>query len=132
MTDKVLVATYGSLRVGMENEGVNKMAGATYYGQGKTVENIDLYQYGGAYFPSVSLAHSVSGTPVIVDVYETDEAGLTGPYDRLEGYPGFYNRTQIDIAMDSGETVKAWIYHIDREQVNRVEHGDWIKFKQSK
>lgn len=129
MSEKnVLVATYGSLRVGMQNARVNDSAGATYVGKGRTVENFDLFQFRGAYFPSVSLAHHASECPVVVDVFATDRAGLCGPYDRLEGYPSFYNRTQIQVMLDSGEEVTAWIYHIDREQPTRVETGDWCTF----
>lgn len=129
--NRVFVATYGSLRRGMQNERVNERAGGKFFGHGKTVENFDLFRFGGAYFPSVSLEHSDSGKPVVVDVFETDMAGLTGPYDMLEGYDpvnpedGFYNRTQIEIELDSGEVVKAWIYHIDDMQNERVESGDW-------
>lgn len=128
MSDKVLVATYGSLRRGMSNEGVNNRADATYVGKGKTVENFDLFRYNSSYFPSVSLIHSESQMPVVVDVWETTMKGLTGPYDFLEGYPSFYNRSEIDIAMDDGSVVRAWIYHIDTTMSERVEHGDWCVF----
>lgn len=128
MTDKVFVATYGSLRRGMSNEGVNYRAGAEYYGKGKTVENYDLFRYNSAYFPSVSLTHNASQTPVVVDVWETTQAGLEGPYDSLEGYPNFYNRSEVDILMDSGEVLRCWIYHINSPMPNRVESGDWCLF----
>lgn len=128
MSDKVLVATYGSLRRGMSNEGVNTRADATYVGKGKTVEKFDLFRYNGSYFPSVSLAHNESNTQVVVDVWETDLKGLTGPYDFLEGYPSFYNRTEIEVAMDDGTIRNAWIYHIDRVMPERVAHGDWCLF----
>lgn len=127
---KVLVATYGSLRKRMENFVVNKMADAKFVGTGTTCEKYDLFRYGGAYFPSVSLVHSKSDKPVVVDVFETTEDGLNGPYDRLEGYPGFYNRTMVDVCLD-GEVVKAWMYHIDEDQgdENRVTDGDWCTHK---
>lgn len=121
----VFIATYGSLRRNMQNFRVNSHGGGEFVAKGKTVDNYDLYRYGGSYFPSVSLKHSESGVPVIVDVFEAPEDGLTGAYDMLEGYPGFYNRTQIPILLDDGRTVSAWIYHIDDEQRNRVESGDW-------
>lgn len=139
MSEQVLVATYGSLRVGMQNARVNDRAGAKLFGHGKTVENYDLHQFGSAYFPSVSLQHSESKKPVVVDVYATDEAGLTGPYDGLEGcYHGgvhpnnFYNRSLIDVALDDGKVVKAWIYHIDEPQPNRIESGDWMDFNRDR
>ena len=134
MSDKVLVAVYGSLRVGMENARVNERAGGVHIGTGKTVENYDLYQYGGGYFPSVSLVHNESQKPVVVDVFETTVAGLEGPYDCLEGHHGndsnytFYNRDLVDVELN-GEIVKCWIYNIPEVQPNRVESGDWCLFK---
>lgn len=124
----VFVATYGSLRTGMQNDGVNVRAGATSLGNGKTKENYDLYRYAGCYFPSVSLVNSESNLPVVVEVFEAPSASLTGPYDMLEGYPSFYNRTQIPVILDSGEEVIAWIYHIDEAQDERVEDGDWVNY----
>lgn len=122
------VATYGSLRRGMQNFPVNANGGGVFLAKGKTAENFDLYRYGGLYFPSVSLKHNSSEKPVVVDVFEVPLGGLTGPYDRLEGYPGFYDRHEVDINLDDGSTLKAWIYHIDEEQDNRVESGDWCTF----
>lgn len=124
----VFVATYGSLRTGMQNDGVNVRAGATSLGNGKTKENYDLYRYAGCYFPSVSLVNSESNLPVVVEVFEAPSAALMGPYDMLEGYPSFYNRTQIPVILDTGEEVVAWLYHIDEAQEERVEHGDWVVY----
>ena len=126
--NKVLVACYGSLRTGQSNFSVNARAGGVSIGEGWTKENYDLHRYNGAYFPSVSLSHNKSAHPVRVEVFETTKEGLNGPYDRLEGYPSFYNRTEVPITLDSGEEVLAWIYHIDEPLVERVEHGDWVKY----
>lgn len=131
--NKVLVACYGSLRTGQANFHVNERAGAVSIGEGVTKENYNLYRYNASYFPSVSLAHNSHGNPVRVEVFETDEKGLTGPYDTLEGYSSdpsyrFYDRTQIPIILDSGEEVLAWIYHIDVDMPeSAVPHGDWVK-----
>ena len=130
---KTFIATYGSLRRNMENFGVNARGNGQFIGKGLTTDNYDLFQYGRGYFPSVSLKHSESKAQVVVDVFEApdDRTGLKGSYDMLEGYPSFYNRTQIDITMDNGDTLSAWIYHIDEEQPNRVESGDWCTHKYS-
>ena len=131
---KVLVAVYGSLRLGMSNESVNAQAKAEYLYTAQTKDNYDLFEYGGSYFPSVSLEHNESGTPVTVDVFLTTKAGLEGPYDSLEGYDPdpevtFYNRTEIPIMLPTGDIVMAWIYHIDEISGRRVEHGDWVRHK---
>lgn len=120
------IATYGSLRRDMQNFRVNGSGGGKFVGLGKTVDNVNLYRYGGAYFPSVSLAHGSNGTPVVVDVFEAPiKGGLEGPYDTLEGYPHFYNRSEVGIKLESGDTLTAWIYHIDEDQRELVESGDW-------
>uniref|UniRef100_A0AAU6NU80 Gamma-glutamylcyclotransferase AIG2-like domain-containing protein n=1 Tax=Escherichia phage 1-6bf TaxID=3117708 RepID=A0AAU6NU80_9CAUD len=137
MSEVIYVATYGSLRRGQANYLVNDRAGAKSIGEGWTEDNFDLFRYGGSYFPSISLTHSNNNKPVRVEVFATDKAGLEGPYDRLEGYnkhspeDSFYQRTQIAVKMDSGETVIAWIYHIDKEQDVLVESGDWSEYLKS-
>lgn len=121
------IATYGSLRRGMQNFRVNANGNGVYVGTGKSDDNINLYRYGGSYFPSISLKHDSNGTPVVLDVFEAPEGrtGLQGSYDMLEGYPSFYNRTQIPVTLDNGDTLSAWVYHIDEEQSELVESGDW-------
>lgn len=127
--NNVFVAVYGSLRSGMENEGVNHRAGAVSLGEGFTKNKYLLSQYGRAYFPVVSLTEEK--TPLRIEVWKTNESGLTRHYDALEGYPSFYNRTQIPVVLDTGEEINAWIYHIDdkRQHGVEVESGDWRVFK---
>lgn len=131
MSDKVLVAVYGSLRTGMENARVNNRAGATSIGEGFTKNNAGLYRYSAAYFPMVALDDQSAEKPVRVEIFETTQAGLEGPYDMLEGYPTFYNRTQIQVVLDSGEEVTAWIYHIEESgsRGDKVESGDWKQYR---
>lgn len=130
----VLVAAYGSLRRGMGNFRVNERAGGEFVGTGKTNDNIDLFQYCSG-FPSVSLQHSDAGKSVVVDLFRTTQQGLEGAYDMLEGHHGndnphtFYKRTQIQVTLDSGEEVTAWIYHIDEQTGPLVEGGDWCVHK---
>ncbi len=139
----VLMATYGSLRRGMGNIWCNDAAKATFVATGTAVEPCQLYSYGSGSFPSVSLnpAHvQPEMKDLVVDIYSTDEKGLTGPYDGLEGYPTFYNRTEMpfkltqDAVIDgeelkAGTVVTAWIYHIDEVQCNAVNSGDWCTHK---
>lgn len=126
-SEKILVAVYGTLRTGESNHRSMVRANGTSMGLGKTVENYNLYSLGG--FPKVSLTRNDHEVPVVVEVFETDERGLTGPLDGLEGYPSFYNRTLVDVLLDSGETVKAWIYHIENNSglTAPIKNGDWTK-----
>lgn len=129
----VFIATYGSLRRGQGNFGVNARGGGVFFGQGKTEDNYNLYRYHGCYFPSVSLAHNSHGVPVVVEIFEAPESGMKRAYDSLEGYSTspehcFYNRTVVPIVLDDGRKLDAWIYHIDEDQDEGVEHGDWTKY----
>ena len=130
MSKEIFVATYGSLRTGQANEHVNDAAHAVSLGLGWTDKEYRLGRYGGAFFPVVTLGIPVS--KVRVEVFKTDEQGLRNAYDRLEGYPSFYNRTQIPVTMDDGTEVVAWIYHIEEDNVASevVKHGDWVKHNQ--
>lgn len=125
--DKVLVAVYGTLRTGEGNYRCMVRADGKSLGLGATVNNYNLYSLGG--FPKVSLTRNDHEVPVVVEVFETDERGLTGPLDGLEGYPAFYDRTLVDVKLDSGETVKAWIYHIENDSglTSPIKNGDWVK-----
>lgn len=121
------IATYGSLRRGMQNFRVNAAGGGEYVGTGTTKDKCTIYRYSGCYFPSVSLKpEEHEATHVVVDVFEAPiDGGLDGAYDSLEGYPNFYNRTQVEIELDEGQTLTAWIYHIDEPQEEVVVGGDW-------
>ncbi|AFE86182.1 putative AIG-2 protein [Salinivibrio phage CW02] len=118
-----LVAVYGTLRKGYGNHQVMKMVDGDFVAKGTTSQNFNMYHMGG--FPSVSKAHSSSETPITVEVYYVEEGGLTGPLDRLEGYPRFYNRTKTPVILDDGTLVDAWLYHIDEETGPVIESGDW-------
>lgn len=122
-----LIATYGSLREGLHNNGVMKRANGEYQFQGMTKENYNLYSLGS--FPAVSLAHDYNDTPVVVDVYEVDDDGLQGPLDTLEGYPNFYNRTLVTVVDGIGGEHQAWLYHIDEDRPSSlVKSGDWAGY----
>lgn len=131
--DHVFIATYGSLRRNMQNFRVNASGGGEFVGMGKTDDNYNLYRYSGCYFPSVSLKHNSNGKQVVVDVFEAPVDGLEGAYDMLEGHNpdspegGFYNRTQVPVTLEDGRSVMAYIYHIDVEQSELIESGDWCE-----
>lgn len=124
---KHLVAVYGSLLSGLHNHGVMQRAEGKLIGSGESIMNIDMYSLGG--FPSISLKHSKHNNTIRVEVYEVEDDKMYG-LNALEGYRGegknnFYDRSLIDIKLDNGETVEAFIYHIDEEQRNPVVDGDW-------
>ncbi|WXX18471.1 hypothetical protein TacPo2_16 [Pantoea bacteriophage TacPo2] len=130
MRMKNLVAVYGSLLSGLGNHRVMERARGELLGTGESVINIDMYSLGG--FPSISLAHSEHKSTIRVEVYEVDDEGMK-PLNMLEGYRGegernFYNRSLVDIKLDNGDVVEAFIYHIDEQQSTPVVDGDWREY----
>lgn len=136
------VAVYGSLRRDCGNHGViGRLAGHMDMGDGQTELDIDLYDYAGS-FPAVAGDRSASGVDFVskanksltVEVYGVTTEQLHGPVDSLEGYPSFYDRQKIQVKLDTGETVSAWIYFLAPESIAScplVESGDWTAYKQA-
>jgi gamma-glutamylcyclotransferase (GGCT)/AIG2-like uncharacterized protein YtfP len=53
--------------------------------------------------------------------------------DRLEGYPNFYRREQIQVTLVGGGRVLAWVYILNRlpEDATVIEGGDWRAYRRS-
>lgn len=115
-----LVAVYGSLRQGFGNHRLLEYA--EYIGGGKTVDKFQMYSLGG--FPAIVEGGDTSPTVEVYSVSDADFARL----DRLEGYPDFYNRMQVDVETPRGVIEKCWIYyHEDTPMYHAglVDSGDW-------
>jgi gamma-glutamylcyclotransferase (GGCT)/AIG2-like uncharacterized protein YtfP len=97
-----LVFVYGTLKKGYSNHRL--LEGATCFGE---AEVRDYSMVDGPGFPyAFPKTHSwVKG-----EVYEVDDLG---PLDRLEGYPGFYNRSKV-IAQTGMGGMECWIYHLNK------------------
>jgi len=111
------VAVYGSL---LSNKGNHcLLEGSKYIGTTLTPPEYTMYSLGG--FPCIALE---GGTPIHVEVYEVDES-VFGMLDRLEGYPSFYNRKEIETELGT-----AWIYYISDVnylgKLNVVTSGRWV------
>lgn len=125
---KTLVAVYGTLLSGMgnhvlltRNEGDVKPLGAA-----KGDFYCVMYSAGG--FPILSMMEPED--KVICEIYEVGDETLAD-LDRLEGYPGWYNRTVRSFIMDeTGETVRAYIYHQnDAQDMPVVPKADWRSYR---
>lgn len=120
-----LVAAYGTLRKKEHNHRL--LEDSEFVGDG-TVNGFKMYHLGG--FPALQHDEGVA----IVEVYRVDKDTMIS-LDRLEGYRGddnnFYDREITEVVLNSGETVRAWIYFIDRGMQHRgvIESGDWVKDK---
>lgn len=98
------VFVYGSLKKGFGNH--DFVADQNFLGSAKTSSSDYMMISLGA-FPAVCPypgAYKVTG-----EVYEVDPYTLHA-LDQLEGNGRLYNREQRDFILDSGRSVKAWVY----------------------
>jgi len=120
MENKTLVAVYGSLRNGLGNHRL--LVGQEFLGQ-SVVQGFNLHVYCSG-FPAITQGdHSV-----LTEVYAVD-APCMRSLDGLEGYPSFYNRTEVQTTYG-----KAWIYFMSPDEVQGtelIEDGDWVKYKRA-
>lgn len=93
------VFVYGTLKKGHGN--FRLLEGSKYLGDHSTEPLYFMLSFGG--FPGVYMG---GDTAIHGEVYEVSDA-VFGTLDRLEGYPSFYNRIQIDT-----EYGDAWMYFI--------------------
>ena len=117
------VAVYGSLRKGFGNHVL--LEHVESHKKGKTVDvPFTMYHLGG--FPAI--VQDADGGAVVVEVYDVDDATFAR-LDRLEGYPSFYDRMEVDVDLEDGSTDTAWIYfHTDTPTYHSgtVHNNDWL------
>lgn len=130
MSNQTYVAVYGTLLSGQPNNYLlEQYVGDTRcLGKGTSKFFGTMYSNGG--FPILSLLEPEH--KVKVEVYVVGDTTLRD-LDMLEGYPEWYTRSVRTFKMDSGEEVKAYIYHqnIDRD-LPIVPNGDWKAYVESK
>lgn len=119
----MLIAVYGTLRKGLNNDYLLK--NAEYIGKYETLPEykmVDLGQYPGLL--------NNGTTSITMEVYEIDDITL-GEVDSLEGYvPGnsthtFYERVIIETPFGQGYT---YLYKGNRDGADIVELGDWKEY----
>ena len=125
----ILVAVYGSLLSGLGNHAVmSELAHGELVGSG-WVNNFKLWPYAGKAYPCIT--ESIDGdVGVRVEVYAVDEEGVV-PLDRLEGYPSFYDRKQVDVLLEDGTLAKGvWVYYHHEEPTGMepIASGDWKEY----
>lgn len=97
------VFVYGTLKKGNLVRGLDRWgAGADFVGDAVTTQGIfSLWDLGS--FPAVS---NSGNDHIQGEVWEVDSETLKD-LDRIEGYPDFYNRMQVDTSQG-----RAWVYYI--------------------
>lgn len=111
MSDKILVAVYGTLKKGQSNHSL--LSGSKLIGSGETPPHYTLLEMGS--YPGATFGDS----KLKVEVYEVDALTLRD-LDRLEGHPDFYRRTLVPIEMDDNieYTEEAWMYTVAHLSAN--------------
>lgn len=131
MSKPQYVAVYGSLLSGLGNHRVMETARGELVSTGK-VAGFDLWAYAGTAYPAVS--ENADAVPLSVEVYKVPGQGLEGPLDSLEGYPHFYDRKLVTVALDCDcEEAEAWIYYhrTPPAGVPLVESGCWKTYREA-
>ncbi len=111
------VFVYGTLKQGFPNHFF--LAGQKSLGPAVTAEPYALYE---DVYPLVCKQERVS--PIRGEVYEMSDAILKR-IDILEDHPVYYQREKVDVDLDSGERVSAWLYFFPEPRGRLYPGGDW-------
>lgn len=123
---RVLIATYGTLRVGHGNYRRLLQGKATFLGTQKTAPNFTMYGKGQG-FPIVV---DKGNTAIEIDVFAVEDNDVLNDVHRLEGCSGIpgNERNWYDIIPIDTEYGKAYMYVMHREmRAPVVESGNWNK-----
>ena len=111
------IFVYGTLLKGDYNHVL--LGNSTFIGTGRTTPNFNLVDLGS--FPGL-----INGNGIVTgEVYEVNEDTLAR-LDRLEGHPGFYNRTPI--TLEDGTDVETYILGTHHARDCKViKSGSWTR-----
>ena len=101
---------YGTLKKEFHNHWV--LGNATFVGYHTTKPNYTMYDMGA--YPSITME---GNTAIVGEVYELESLDHC---DQLEGYPMFYDRTEIET-----EYGLVWVYHYFPSNRKVIETGIW-------
>ena len=106
--DNYHIAVYGTLKSDKGNHQFH-LSDAIPMGKGVTV---DKYPMTGDGLPYV-YNHAGVGHNITVEVYDVRSYTSRQAIDSLESHPTWYTRKRIDVRLDSGTIISAWMYFID-------------------
>lgn len=111
----VRVFVYGTLLTGYCNHGlVRDLVESVDQG---TVSGFRLYDVGA--FPGARPAERYGVRGELLTLAEPEEA--LRRLDALEGVPRLYTRERVTVALDSGESVQAWMYVLTPHRATRLD-----------
>ncbi|MGO8679229.1 MAG: gamma-glutamylcyclotransferase [Limisphaerales bacterium] len=112
-----LVFVYGTLRRGCWNHGL--LAKAEFVGAGKTKRRYAMY------VDAIPYVVKEEVSQIVGEVYAVDQ-GTLRDLDSLEGYPSWYERQEVDVALDDGRQIVAWMYFSRQPQGKLNRGGDFL------
>ena len=125
MSENQYVFVYGTLKRGEGNHRVMERADGKFLDEVTADAPLVMWSLGG--FPAVAFSDK-GNKPVTGELYEVAEDNMW-PLDVLEGYPDFYNRTQISVTLSDGGTFDdVWVYHLEPKDIKEdriISSGIW-------
>lgn len=123
----MILATYGSLKLGYHNHPYLAVQGVTYLGTSKTAPKFTMISFGS--FPAVLRG---GNTAIECEVYEVNNKAALSAIYRLEGYSGIQTKyggqNWYDVEEIETPWGKAQMFVMDREPTRSdavVESGVW-------
>jgi gamma-glutamylaminecyclotransferase len=113
------MAVYGTLRGGLSNHAYVKHHG--FLGAGKTVEKYTMRASG------IPYVGKEPRTRIDVEVYEVVGKSEIEAIDRLEGHPHWYKREEIEVELEDGTILKAWLYFMESTS-KIIETGNYLDY----
>lgn len=118
MTRKHAVFVYGTLKSGFPNHFF--VEECEFVGRAQTRELYSLYE---GEYPLVYRHERLSH--VKGEVYIVDDFTLTR-LDQLEEHPDYYRRELVEVELDSGFVMTAWLYFFPRPEGRALPGGEWM------
>lgn len=111
------VFAYGTLKQGFGNHGRMLDAGGTLVAR-DVIPAGQFRMISLGAFPGLLVTDD--GPPIVGEVYDVQ---TMKPLDRLEGYPHFYDRTEV--TTESG--TKCWVYYLHDNDGEAIPSGEWTE-----
>jgi gamma-glutamylaminecyclotransferase len=111
------MAVYGTLRGGLPNHSYVK--NHKFLGTGKTVEKYTMRASG------IPYVGKEPRTRIDVEVYDVTGKTEIEAIDRLEGHPHWYKREEIEVELNDGRILKAWLYFMESTS-KIIETGNYL------
>lgn len=126
-TEQHLIFVYGTLRKGYWNH--KFIENSTFLGKGYTVSDKFVMRAVSYPFVSDAVGNDIrNSTKIFGELYAVTDA-VFKDLDRLEGYPRFYDRRQVEVEIRGNGTEVAWMYINNKPSGRIIASGNYEEFK---